>query len=107
MELKHLNVGVGSVHPTFFHTPLMDQTFDDPAGLKLWGGNQTGLWKMVALEEVVNAIVDAVENRREFVVVPKKNGFVARTPGLFRGFIERVGFKNEDVIEAIRLAALK
>ncbi len=52
-------------------------------------------------------IVDAVENRREFVVVPKKNGFVARTPGLFRGFIERVGFKNEDVIEAIRLAALK
>lgn len=107
MELKHLNVGVGSVHPTFFHTPLMDQTFDDPAGLKLWGGNQSGLWKMVALEEVVKAIVDAVENRREFVVVPKKNGFVARTSGLFRGMIERMGFKSEDVVEAIRLAALK
>src|SRR6185312_4953961 len=45
LEVKHLGVGVGSLHPTFFSTPLMDDVLADPAGQLLWN-NQTGLWKM-------------------------------------------------------------
>ncbi|WP_232441929.1 SDR family NAD(P)-dependent oxidoreductase [Burkholderia ubonensis] len=32
LELRHLGIGVGSAHPTFFPTPLMDDVVADPAG---------------------------------------------------------------------------
>lgn len=47
LELRHLGVGVGSAHPTFFRTPMMDDVLADPAGRVLWGGNEKGLWRMV------------------------------------------------------------
>lgn len=47
LELRHQGVGVGSVHPTFFDTPMMDEVHEDPAGSRLWGGNSKGLWSMV------------------------------------------------------------
>ncbi|MFF2083989.1 SDR family NAD(P)-dependent oxidoreductase [Nocardia sp. NPDC058176] len=39
LELRNLGVGVGSAHPTFFRTPMMDAVQTDPAGTRLWGGN--------------------------------------------------------------------
>ncbi len=47
LELRHLGVGVGSAHPTFFQTPMMDDVLADAAGRELWGGNEKGLWRMV------------------------------------------------------------
>lgn len=105
MELKHHNVGVGSVHPTFFHTSIMDQTFQDPAGAKLWNGNKTGLWKMVSIDEVIEAIVLAVEQRQEFIVIPKQNSLAARAPGYFRPIIEWLGFRKIDLAEIVNLSA--
>lgn len=107
LELRHAGVGVGSVHPTFFHTPMMDQTFSDPAGKKIWGGNKGGIWKMISLEDVVKAIVRGIEQREDFVVVPKQNGLVARAPGLFRKITEAIGFTDKDISEMVRAASAK
>lgn len=105
LELRHLGVGVGSAHPTFFPTPLMDDVVADPAGRALWGGNDKGLWKMVSREEVVRDIVAGIERRADMVVVPKRNTVIAKAPGLFRRFIERAGFRGQDVQQAIQLAS--
>lgn len=107
LELRHIGVSVGSVHPTFFHTPMMDQAFADPAGNKIWGGNKSGIWKMVSLSTVVAAIVSGIERRQDFVVVPKQNSLIARAPGLFRKLFEGLGFNDKGIAEAVRLASTK
>jgi NAD(P)-dependent dehydrogenase (short-subunit alcohol dehydrogenase family) len=104
LEVRRLGVGVGTVHPTFFKTAMMDEVLADPAGVKIWDGNRKGLWKMVSLEEVVAGIVRGIERRADMVVVPRKNTLVARTPGLFRRLVERAGFRDGDIAAAIALA---
>ncbi|MNB90149.1 putative NAD-dependent oxidoreductase [compost metagenome] len=104
LELHHQGVGVGSVHPTFFQTPMMAKVHADKAGAKLWGGNQSGLWKMIAIEEVVDGIVRGIENRSDMVVLPRRNTMVAKAAGLFRPVVERLGFKRAEIKEVIALA---
>ncbi|WP_192560562.1 SDR family NAD(P)-dependent oxidoreductase [Pseudomonas allokribbensis] len=104
LEVRHLGVGVGSVHPTFFKTPMMDAVQADPIGNKVWGGNEKGLWKMIELDEVVTHIVEGIERRRDMVIVPKRNSLVAWMPGILRRVVEAVGFKQTDIVESIRLA---
>ncbi|OUL84865.1 SDR family NAD(P)-dependent oxidoreductase [Paraburkholderia hospita] len=105
LELRHLGIGVGSAHPTFFPTPLMDDVVADPAGRALWGGNDRGFWKMIPREQVVRDIVAGIERRADMIVVPKINTIVARAPGFFRRFVERAGFHGEDIERAISLAS--
>lgn len=105
LELRHMKVGVGSVHPTFFHTPMMEQALADPAGSTIWGGNKSGIWKMVSLATVVSAVVKGIERREEFIVVPKQNALIARAPGLFRRLTETLGFNDSGIAEAIHLAS--
>lgn len=106
LELQHEGVSVGSVHPTFFQTPMMDLVTGD-GGLKIWGGNQSGIWKMVTLESVVEAIIDGMEKRSDMVVVPARNSLIARAPGLFRRLIERIGFKEDDIRDIVSMATRK
>ncbi len=104
LELRHTGVGVGSVHPTFFHTPMMDQAIKSPAGNKLWKGNNAGLFKMVPLEKVVKGIVKGIENRSEMIFVPKENSFVAHLPRLFRKLLEAIEFKDDEIAAMIKAA---
>jgi NAD(P)-dependent dehydrogenase (short-subunit alcohol dehydrogenase family) len=83
LELRHLGVGVGSAHPTFFRTPLMDDIVADPAGRELWGGNEKGLWKMVPLQTVIDSIVDGIEHRAAQIIIPKSLTPTANAAGLF------------------------
>ena len=78
LELRHLGVSVGSVHPTFFHTPMFDELVADRAGRVLWGGNEKGLWKMVDRETVIANIVAGIERRADIIVIPRVNTLVAR-----------------------------
>lgn len=103
LELKHLGVGVGTLHPTFFKTPMMDACMDGPCSALVWNQHR-GIWKFVDIDEVVSGLVDAIEHRRDIVVVPKGNTLIARAPGLLRRLIERVGFDDERVSESIRLS---
>lgn len=104
LEVRRLGVGVGTVHPTFFATAMMDEVLSDPAGVKIWGGNRGGLWKMVPLEQVVAGVIDGIRHRRDLVVVPRQNSIPARAPGFFRRFIEWVGFRDTEIAQAIALA---
>ncbi|KVO08160.1 short-chain dehydrogenase [Burkholderia ubonensis] len=105
LELRHLGIGVGSAHPTFFPTPLMDDVVADPAGRALWGGNDRGVWKMIPREQVVRDIVAGIERRADMIVVPKINTIVAKAPGFFRRFVERAGFRGEGIERAVSLAS--
>ncbi len=104
LELKHLNIGVGSFHPTFFQTPMMDAVQSNPAGKAVWNGN-TGIWKYVAIETVVSELVEGIEKRKDIVIVPKSNKFVANAPGLFRNLIELIGFNQKQLKQTMQLAA--
>lgn len=104
LEVRRLGVGVGSVHPTFFPTAMMDEVLSDPAGVKIWDGNRKGLWKMVRLEDVVADIVRGIERRLDMIVVPRKNTLPALVPGLARRVIERLGFRDADIAAAIDVA---
>lgn len=104
LETKHMGVSVGSVHPTFFKTAMLEGMQADPAGLKLWGGNTSMLFKSITVESVVNSIVAGIESRTEMLVIPSSNGLAAKAPGFFRSFLERFGFKQENVVAAIDLA---
>ena len=104
LEVRHLDVGVGSVHPTFFRTPMSDAMATDPAGKVLWGGNERGLWKMVSLDRVVAGIVRGIERRAQFIVVPWWHRPIAWAPGHFRRWIEWIGLRRAKVREAVALA---
>lgn len=104
LELRHHGVGVGSAHPTFFETPMMEDVHADAAGQRLWGGNRSGLWKMISLDEVVNTVVDGIERRSALIVAPRSNTFLARIPGLVRPIVDRIGFRGNTIPDAIALA---
>lgn len=101
LEVRHYGIEVGSLHPTFFKTPMMDEVQADPAGYTLWGGNKKGFWKMIPLETVVDSVVAGIERRAKLIVPTKQNAMVARVPGLFRPIVERLGFGGNTIPDAI------
>ncbi|HBO3117016.1 TPA: SDR family NAD(P)-dependent oxidoreductase [Pseudomonas aeruginosa] len=103
LELRQHGVGVGSFHPTFFQTPMMEAVKDGPSSTLVWNNHQ-GVWQFVALEQVIDALVDCIERRRDLVAVPRSNSLVAKAPGLLRRLIERLGFDEERVAEAVKLS---
>lgn len=102
LELKHEGVSVGSFHPTFFKTPMMDALENGPCSTLVWNKHQ-GIWQYVELEELINALVDCIKNRREVVTVPKRNSLAAKAPGFARFLIERIGFNKDRVAKAVML----
>ncbi|MBW2942159.1 SDR family NAD(P)-dependent oxidoreductase [Zhongshania aquimaris] len=100
LELRQHEVAVGTLHPTFFKTPLLDTISDNDAGTALWGSHQKFPFKTVSLDDVVSAAVLAIETRAEITTVPRVNRLIANAPGLFRKFIERIGFKDASVRRA-------
>lgn len=105
LEVRHYGVGVGSVHPTFFKTPMMDDLHADPAGNTLWGGNKKGLWKMIPIETVVECVLTGIERRADMIVPTRQNALAARVPGLLRPMVERLGFPRDTIPDAIAQAA--
>lgn len=105
LELRQSGVGVGSLHPTFFQTRMMEETVKDPAGNALWGGNRKGLWKMVPTEIVVLEAVEGIERRADMIVVPRHLTLVARAPGFLRPVAERLGFTDAGIRRAIGLSS--
>ncbi|MET3963089.1 NAD(P)-dependent dehydrogenase (short-subunit alcohol dehydrogenase family) [Marmoricola sp. OAE513] len=105
LEVRHHGIKVGSVHPTFFQTPMMDDVHADPAATTLWGGNKKGLWKMIPLDAVVDSVVSGIERRADLVVPVRRNALVARIPGLVRPVIDRIAFRGTTIPDAIAQAS--
>lgn len=105
LEVRHLGVDVGTVHPTFFKTPMMDAVLEDPAGRMLWGEHKRKLWRMVQIETVIKDIVGAIERRAPMTVIPKSANPIARAAGLVRPVIDRIGWSESQIPDTIELAA--
>lgn len=101
LEVRHLGVDVGTLHPTFFHTAMMDRVLDDPAGRRLWGEHTSWPWKMVPFETVLDDTVSGIERRAKLIVVPKSNRLAARAPGLVRPLIDHFGWRRNPIPETI------
>lgn len=104
VEIRHTGVGVGSFHPTFFETPMMTNVDVKPCSELVWKGH-SGIWKYSDIDDVVSALLDCVERRRDMVTVPSSNTMVAKAPGLMRTLIERIGFDRKKVVQAVQLMA--
>ncbi|ENU23158.1 hypothetical protein F993_02306 [Acinetobacter proteolyticus] len=106
LELKADKIGVGSFHPTFFQTPLMDAVQANPAGKAVWNGNR-GIWKYVPIETVVADLVTGIEQRKSLIIVPKNNKLVALAPGLLRQLVEWIGFNRKGLEQTMQLSERK
>ncbi len=103
LEARSQGAEVGTVHPTFAATAMMQQTHADAAGREIWKGN-TGLWTMVRPEAVIDAAVNAIENRTRIVSVPKRLLPVLLSPGLFQPLLERsfTNLRVQRMVDAFR-----
>lgn len=99
-----LGVEVGTVHPTFFRTPMGEELLTDPAGRILWDGGERGVFKTVPQHQVVDGILRGIERRARLVIVPRSGAAAAMAPGLLRPLIERVGFRGPVIERAIAAA---
>jgi NAD(P)-dependent dehydrogenase (short-subunit alcohol dehydrogenase family) len=99
-ELRQFGVTVGSAHPSFFRSLMVDKVLDDPVARSVWH-DFGGLFKLVPREIVVQAIVKGIERRAEQIVVPKRFAVTAKAPGLFRPSVERFIFSDSRVMQAI------
>ncbi|WP_405136448.1 SDR family NAD(P)-dependent oxidoreductase [Nocardia sp. NBC_01388] len=104
LEVRHQGIKVGSIHPTFFDTPLMDKLLADPVGQAIWGGNGPGIWQLVPIEQVVADTVAGIERRAELLVSPGRMQVLALTSALWRKPIEWIGFRDKEIARAARLA---
>jgi NAD(P)-dependent dehydrogenase (short-subunit alcohol dehydrogenase family) len=103
LEVRHTGVAVGSLHPTFFATPMMDKVWADPAGHRLWAGNEKGIWKRTSIDVVVADTVRGIERRAPHIVAPRGMRAAALAPGVVQAFVDRFGFPDGRVEEAIAL----
>ncbi|CAM2759863.1 SDR family NAD(P)-dependent oxidoreductase [Skermania piniformis] len=104
LELRHTGVTVGTIHPTFFDTPLMDEVQANPAARALWGEHKKAPWKLIPRELVVTETVDAIERRADITTVPRVLAAAAGTPILSRMLMNRVSFSDATVKTALALA---
>lgn len=100
LEVRHLGVDVGTLHPTFLKTPMMDAIHADPAGRRLWRGNERGLWRMCTVDKAVRSIMSGIERRAQTITACRAHAIVAAAPGFFRPFVDRVGFTTRTITEA-------
>jgi short-subunit dehydrogenase len=99
-ELRQFGITVGSVHPSFFRSLMVDEVLDDPVARSVWN-DFGGLFKLVPRATVVHAIVRGIERRSEQIVVPKRFTVTAKAPGFFRPLVERFIFQDSRVMQAI------
>lgn len=107
LEVRHLGVGVGSIHPTFFPTPIMANSHIAPAHDMVWNHHRDMIWKLTTPEAVVLGIVDAIERRADLVTVPGDLKRVALIAGLARPLLEKIGFPEGRIRQAVELAQAK
>ena len=103
LEVRHLGVDVGTIHPTFFRTPMMERVLANPAGRRLWGEHKNALWKMVPLELVIAETVAAIERRAAITVIPRRITAIARAAGFARPMIDRLGWPGDTIEQSIEL----
>ncbi|MFC8181721.1 SDR family NAD(P)-dependent oxidoreductase [Rhodococcus sp. NPDC057297] len=104
LETRHDGIAVGSLHPTFFRTPMMEAVWENPAIDRLWHGNTRGLWKQADIDTVVADTARGIERRAARIVSPRRLSFAAAAPGVAQALIERFGFPGSTIEDSVTLA---
>jgi NAD(P)-dependent dehydrogenase (short-subunit alcohol dehydrogenase family) len=104
LEMRPHGVAVGTLHPTFFNTPMHEEMLRQPAGEVLWDGHRREPFRMVPRDAVISAAVRAIERRSKTVTVPSANALAALAPGVVRGAIDRLGFSDATIQRATELS---
>ena len=104
LELRSYGVAVGSIHPTFFRTAMMENTLQDSAGSKLWGGNRRGFWKMISCDDVVKVTIKMMKKRQSFRTVPFQMTLSAKMADLLRPVLALL-FKDRSIRASIEAAS--
>ncbi|MFL6131761.1 MAG: SDR family NAD(P)-dependent oxidoreductase, partial [Nocardioidaceae bacterium] len=103
LELRQSGVTVGSVHPAFFRTPMIDEVLEDAVARKVWNDFK-GVFEVLSIDDVVPAIVRGIERRSQQIVIPKKLRMASIAPGAMRPLVERMGYPDQNIREAIDLS---
>lgn len=103
LELQHEGVAVGSLHPSYFKTPMVDSVMDDPAAGPLWFKAHGGPFDLIPIEDVVRDTVKGIESRARQVVCPRSLRLASVAPRAFQHLVER-RFTPERVQAAIERA---
>jgi NAD(P)-dependent dehydrogenase (short-subunit alcohol dehydrogenase family) len=103
LEVRHTGVAVGSLHPSFFQTPMVDAMHTNPAITRLWGGNGGGMWKMTDIDVVVRQAVRGIERRAAHIVAPRSLAVSAVAPGFAQAIVERIGLRGNTIADAVAL----
>jgi NAD(P)-dependent dehydrogenase (short-subunit alcohol dehydrogenase family) len=103
LEVRHTGVAVGSLHPSFFRTPMVDAMHTNPAITRLWGGNGNGMWKMTDIDVVVRQAVRGIERRAAHIVAPRSLAVSAVAPGFVQAVVERIGLRGDTIADAVAL----
>jgi NAD(P)-dependent dehydrogenase (short-subunit alcohol dehydrogenase family) len=103
LEVRHAGVAVGSLHPTFFKTPMTERVWANPAGYRIWSGNTKGLWKQVDIDTVVKETIRGIQRRAPHIVVPRSLRLAALAPGFAQLVVDRFGFPGATIQEAVAL----
>jgi hypothetical protein len=83
---------------------MIDGALADPAGVKRWKGDASGLCKMIRLEQVVDRIIRGIEHRADMIVCPAAIRSSPARRGPFRWAVERLGVRRANVDAANVLA---
>ncbi|MFE5896924.1 SDR family NAD(P)-dependent oxidoreductase [Streptomyces sp. NPDC056488] len=89
LEVRHLGVGVGSVHPAALTGATPGRVLNDSAVRTPWT-DATSSGHMIPMDSVVQAIITGIERRASQVILPRRPSPAAR-PGLVRPYVERFG----------------
>jgi len=100
LELRPTGTAVGTLHPTFFKTPMVDAAMADPATQAMAGDDRANLFRLVPIEVVVAAVIDGIEKRSNQIIVPRNLKPAAALPGLMRAIISQFGSKDEAIVRA-------
>jgi NAD(P)-dependent dehydrogenase (short-subunit alcohol dehydrogenase family) len=104
LEMRHVGVTVGSVHPVIFRTPMIGAGLDSPAGAALVN-DFTGVFKTVELDTVISETVRGIERRAKRTVIPRQHRAAAFIPGLAQAAVERLAFRPKTIARAIELGS--
>ena len=104
LELRPDGIDVGTVHPTFFRTPMVEEMLANDAAVHLMGGAARAEKQLVDKDTVIREIVTGIERRSEMVVIPKRLLGIARAPGVFRRVAEKYMSDESRVVVSKKLA---
>lgn len=102
LEYEHAGIGVTSVHPTFFKTPMVDEMLTNEAAVMVFNGFK-GVFKMTTIEVVVRDIIKGLERRRDHVISPKSQYWASLAPGVARLLAIKIAYSPKNIKEAVKL----